>query len=138
MRTTLASLPLLLVMLVACPGDDEDTSSTTDSMATTTSTEPTTGPATETNGTDTGSSTQGAEGETTTGSGPEVCETCDPTTEICFASIFDGPTEYSCRPIPDGCTADVTCDCITPIECPRSLQSCELEGELVVVECVEG
>lgn len=141
MRTHLACLPLSFVVLAACPGDDEDTSSTTVSMTTTASTGSTTDPGTESGATDTGSSTQAAEessaGETT-GPGPEVCETCDPATEICFASIIDGPTEYSCRPIPGECTEDVTCECIVPIECSRTLQSCGTEGELVVVECVEG
>jgi hypothetical protein len=143
MRITVHTLSLLPLLLGACPGDDGDPSTTismTSAASTTDASEASssTGGTGSTAGSAGSSSEASSAGDTTTGTGPEVCATCDPATEICFASIFDGPTEYSCRPIQPECTADVTCDCITPLECPRSLQSCALEGELVVVECVEG
>ena len=148
MRITTYALPFSLVLLAACPaGDDTDTettSSMTSAASTTDASAESSSSTASSVGTDTGTSS-GSEGTTTgssgadstTGSGMEVCATCT-AMEICFASIIDGPTEYSCRPAPEECVEDFTCECVTPIECPKALQSCEYEGGVMIVECVEG
>jgi len=143
MRASLASCSLLLpLLLTACPADDDDTDATTVAMTTTASTTEASaesGSTAATVGTTAGTSTEGSSAaDTTTGSGPEVCETCDVAVEYCFASLFDGPTEYSCRPVPEECLESSLCDCITPIECPKGLQSCGFEGNVIVLKCVEG
>ena len=118
-----------LVLLLGCPsGDDEG--STTVSMTSGVSTGDTTA------GPGSGGSESSASSSTGT-NGPEVCEQCDTTTEYCRASFVDGPTTYSCEPFPAECTKNPNCDCIAPVVC-EALQACNKEGELVVVECVDG
>lgn len=145
MHITSYALPVSLLLLTACPSDDGETE-TTNSMTSAASTSDASGTAgssgTTGSGTTAGSGNSSSEGSTaadsTTGSGVEVCATCDPGTEICFASIFDGPTEYSCRPVPEECLEGTNCECVTPLVCPESLQSCAFEGAVMIVECVEG
>ena len=144
--------------LVCACGDDSSDESTNTTDAMTTAAETTSGTPTEQTGsgseseTDNGtagtagtSDTEGGEtsqpGDTTvgetTGSGAEVCDTCDPATEYCFESIIDGPSIFDCREIPADCSKDATCDCIAPIACPESLQAC-IDDTPILVECVEG
>ncbi|MEM7151819.1 MAG: hypothetical protein AAF799_03210 [Myxococcota bacterium] len=145
-------------LLCACGDDAGDETSNTSVAMTTTEGETDNGTAGTTdngtagtpgetdNGTAGTSDTEGGEtsqpgdttsDEETTGSGAEVCDTCDPATEYCFESIIDGPSIFDCREIPKECTKDPTCDCISPIACPESLQAC-IDEEPVLVECVEG
>jgi hypothetical protein len=49
--------------------------------------------------------------------------TCDEATEVCVVAERHGqwgnelPTEYECRPVPDGCLGDRTCLCMTDLFC---------------------
>jgi hypothetical protein len=97
---------------------------------------------------DTGAAEESGAGEDTGphdtgGEGPLIpleCEdlVCDGATEYCYESIFDGPSEFSCEPIPLRCAADPSCDCIVPIDCPESLQSCDPVEGGIRLECVTG
>jgi hypothetical protein len=153
--------PGALFLLAACPSDDyhfgpgeestggnppattsttvatSDTSTGTAESETSSSTEGTTDPSTsETTDAPTTDPSEGSE----TG-GPSSCGQagCDPATQYCYESIIDGPSEFSCPPIPPACQDDPTCECIVPLSCRDSLQKCSVVGSsLVKVECVDG
>ena len=42
---------------------------------------------------------------------------CDRATEVCVSCECGGPTSFACEPIPAGCSADRTCDCLAPTLC---------------------
>ncbi len=88
---------------------------------------------------DTGSAEEEG-GEETGPAIPFACAdlVCDAALEYCYEDIFDGPSEFSCVPIPERCAADRTCDCLVPIVCPESLQSCEDIDGPIIIECVTG
>ncbi len=139
----------IFALALACADDDSSATTTDGSTTMSATTMPATGmtsPATSsgssgatgaTSATSSGDSTD-AGTSSTTGGATVTCEDCDPLTEFCFHSIVDGPTEISCRPIPTRCEASPDCACIEPLECPKSVQSCDDTADLVDLQCVEG
>jgi hypothetical protein len=70
-----------------------------------------------------------------------AAEPCDPATEYCHEHTIDGPSEYTCEPIPEACASDPSCECVEPIleETCETVQACAADEDGVLqVDCVEG
>jgi hypothetical protein len=87
----------------------------------------------------------GADASTEADSGVDntacAAEPCDPATEYCHEHTIDGPSEYTCEPLPEACSSDPSCECVEPIlakDC-ETVQACAVDGDGVLqVDCVEG
>jgi hypothetical protein len=58
------------------------------------------------------------------------CEHCDDT-EVCVATETIQATTYSCRPLPDECAREATCECMPPDTCAAPFDTCaDMDGQI--------
>ena len=69
-----------------------------------------------------------------------LCGACE-STEFCqfWESVGLDATQssYSCEPVPEACSTDPSCACISPEVCPNFFVACE-DGEVVNLSCAGG
>ena len=49
---------------------------------------------------------------------------CDAASQVCVECNCGGPTSYECKPVPQTCAADRTCECLAADLCPGSTAQC--------------
>jgi hypothetical protein len=79
-------------------------------------------------------STGSSDTSATTGAVQTECgaELCDSGTEICVERAKGGPSSIGCEPVPAGCDADRTCNCVGVPLCTVGLMACTDVGDNVV------